>query len=204
MESKPLETKEIQAVEQKFHDILALAGDVSGQLKSREDYGRARLLIAQAKEISNKWSDLFEPIRVAQKQALDVTYATLSKVKKPCKDLIESLTPKCAAWEHHEKAQTAAIEMQINETMSTLPAHVQIIPPTNPDDGLARRSTWKAEVESFETLLAAVQAGTAPKAALEPNLEFLDGVAKALRSEMRIPGVRAYEEVSYAKTRRAT
>lgn len=57
--------------------------------------------------------------------------------------------------------------------------------------GISRRETWHAEVLDMRALVRGVAEGNVPLAAIEPNQRFLNGQARALRAELRYPGVRA-------------
>jgi hypothetical protein len=64
--------------------------------------------------------------------------------------------------------------------------------------GVSRRETWHAEVTDLRALVRAIADGTVPLAAIEANQRFLNIQARALRSELRYPGVRAVTERSIA------
>lgn len=64
--------------------------------------------------------------------------------------------------------------------------------------GIARRENWRAEVTDLGALVRGVAAGQVPLAAVEANRTFLNGQARALRAELRYPGVRAIHERTIA------
>lgn len=64
--------------------------------------------------------------------------------------------------------------------------------------GITRRESWHAEVTDLRALVRGVAEGEVPLAAIDPNLRFLNGQARALRSELRYPGVRAVPEKTIA------
>ena len=64
--------------------------------------------------------------------------------------------------------------------------------------GIAQRELWRAEVTDLRALVLAVASGSVPLAALTANSTFLNGQARALREELRYPGVRAIPERSIA------
>jgi hypothetical protein len=64
--------------------------------------------------------------------------------------------------------------------------------------GISRRETWRAEITDLRALVRGVAAGDVPLAAIEPNHKFLNGQARALRSELRYAGVRAVPERTIA------
>jgi hypothetical protein len=53
------------------------------------------------------------------------------------------------------------------------------------------REVWNAEIISLDTLLKAVAEGKAPIEAIEPNMSFLNGQARAYKQALNIPGVKA-------------
>ena len=61
--------------------------------------------------------------------------------------------------------------------------------------GASSRAAWKHEVQSLEMLVAYVSAHPEHLGLLLPNDVALGGMARALKENMRIPGVRAYATV---------
>lgn len=64
--------------------------------------------------------------------------------------------------------------------------------------GVSRRETWHAEITDLRALVRGIADGRVPLAAIEPNQRFLNGQARALRAELRYPGVRAVPERTIA------
>jgi hypothetical protein len=64
--------------------------------------------------------------------------------------------------------------------------------------GIARRQNWHAEVTDLRALVRAVAEGRVPLTAIEANRTFLNSQARALRDELRYPGVRALPERTIA------
>lgn len=64
--------------------------------------------------------------------------------------------------------------------------------------GISQREPWYAEVHDLRALVVAVAEGRVPLAAVQENSSFLNGQARALREELRYPGVRAVPERSIA------
>lgn len=62
--------------------------------------------------------------------------------------------------------------------------------------GLHVRSSYSAEVYDLMALVKEVAAGRQPIACLEANTKFLNNQARALKNELRIPGVRVLEKNS--------
>lgn len=68
----------------------------------------------------------------------------------------------------------------------------QIQPPKA--EGVAFRSTWRADVVDLKALIMAVAAGKADVQCLTANQTYLNALARAQKSALAIPGVRAVEE----------
>jgi hypothetical protein len=60
--------------------------------------------------------------------------------------------------------------------------------------GVSFRDNWKARVVDKEVLLRAILAGQQPMSLLIPDQKALDGIAKALKGEARVPGVEFYAD----------
>lgn len=94
------------------------------------------------------------------------------------------------------KGQTdKAAELQERAAMTVAPIAQQDKPAVA---GISRRETWHAELIDLRALVRGVADGHVPLAALQANQKFLNGQARALRSELRYPGVRAVPERTIA------
>jgi hypothetical protein len=60
--------------------------------------------------------------------------------------------------------------------------------------GAATRRTWSAEVFDLIALAKAAAEGKVSMEAIEPNTTFLNGMARALKGALAIPGVKAVEK----------
>lgn len=68
-------------------------------------------------------------------------------------------------------------------------------------EGISFRDRYFVEVEDLRALAGAVAAGTVPVEAVLPNLVWLNGMARQLREQCRIPGVRIKRErIAVART----
>lgn len=80
------------------------------------------------------------------------------------------------------------------------PAPVIVVQPQTPPppavQGLSYRETFRAEVTSLPTLVEAVAARQQPITLLLPNQSALDGLARALKTALAIPGVRLVTETT--------
>lgn len=65
-----------------------------------------------------------------------------------------------------------------------------ILPAAPKAEGVSFRDQYRAEVTDLILLVKAVAAGEAPIGMLLPNLPMLNQMARALKEELRIPGVR--------------
>lgn len=85
-----------------------------------------------------------------------------------------------------EEAQAMA---QVAEMVIAPPVTV----PVQKTAGISTRSNWTAEVVDLMELVKAVAAGTQPLSLLQADTTRLTQMAKALKAELNIPGVRAVE-----------
>ncbi|HEY8516975.1 MAG TPA: hypothetical protein VIS07_15810 [Candidatus Binatia bacterium] len=58
----------------------------------------------------------------------------------------------------------------------------------------AAAAHWRAEVVDLASLVKAVATGAAPLEVLQPNQQFLDGLAAREKDALSLPGVRATQE----------
>lgn len=70
-------------------------------------------------------------------------------------------------------------------------APVEVKRPTPKLDGIKTYQTWSAEVTDVSTLIKAVADGKADQSLLLPNATRLNSLARELKSELSIPGVKA-------------
>jgi len=84
------------------------------------------------------------------------------------------------------------------EAALTAPVQVPVFTPpvrqVEKAEGLSFRDNWKAEVTDLLALVQAVADGKASLNCLEPNMVTLNGLARALKAQMRVPGVEAKNE----------
>lgn len=69
-----------------------------------------------------------------------------------------------------------------------------VTPPPPKAEGVSFRTNYRAEVVDLKALVQAVAQGQAALAYLEPNLPALNQAARALKEELRVPGVRVIAE----------
>lgn len=76
---------------------------------------------------------------------------------------------------------------------------VPIVTAAKPNvSGVATRTTWRAEVADLRELVQACADGRQPLSLIEPNMVVINAQARALKHELRIPGVRAVPEEGIA------
>jgi hypothetical protein len=91
----------------------------------------------------------------------------------------------------------------ISETEKLIP--MPIVPPTvEKISGVSTRKVWRAEVIDKLALIKAVAAGRVPEALLEVNMVVLNAQARALKSAMNYPGVKAVAEGTIAASRKTS
>lgn len=67
--------------------------------------------------------------------------------------------------------------------------------------GISSTERWSAEVTDLKALLQGVIDGRIPAEAVEPNMPYLNQVARALKGSLNYPGVRAVSESGIAARR---
>lgn len=78
------------------------------------------------------------------------------------------------------------------------PVTIPIVKPV----GMALKEYWKAEVTDLKALCKAIGDGKCPVLYVEPNMTALNGMARSLKKEMNVPGVKAVSSSSMAATGR--
>jgi hypothetical protein len=104
--------------------------------------------------------------------------------------------------------------LAIVETPLDVPPPVQVyvppprfVPPPPPPKpvsvgGESGRVTWKAEVVDEFALIKAVAAGTVDRSVLSVNLSALNKLVSITKERTNIPGVRAFEDISFVRGRK--
>lgn len=102
-----------------------------------------------------------------------------------------------------QQADRAAAKGETDKAADLQERAAMIVAPIAQQDrpavaGISRRETWRADVVDLRALVRGIADGVVPLAAIEANQKFLNGQARALRSELRYPGVRAVPERTIA------
>ena len=98
-----------------------------------------------------------------------------------------------AATRLEAQGKPAAAEAALTAPVTT-PIFTPPVRQVEKADGLSFRDNWKAQVTDLMALVQAVVEGKASLACLEPNMVTLNGLARSLKDEMRVPGVEARNE----------
>jgi len=117
------------------------------------------------------------------------------------------------AYAQQQGASQAELEAIIEEPLNAPPpTQVYIpppkfVPPPPPPKpvsvaGETTRTTWKGELQDMKKLAAAVAAGVVPESVLELNQGMLNKLVAVSKDKTNIPGVRAYEDVTFVKGRK--
>lgn len=152
--------------------------------------------------------------------------ATKARYQAPFKQVEAIIKPKISAYmdeqarlrrEAEAKAQqeaqlAAAVEaesagdaQQAEEILNgqgTMFVPPVMLPPAAKVAGVSSREVWRAEVVDLMALIRAVASGQVPSNVLEANTTVLGGLARSLKGNLRIPGVRPVCEKAVAAGRR--
>jgi hypothetical protein len=91
-------------------------------------------------------------------------------------------------------AESLFAEAQNVEAAPVIVAPVAMAPLAPKVAGVSTRENWQAEVTDLMALVKAVAAGTVPILAIQADTAFLSKQAKAMKSLLSYPGVRAYDK----------
>jgi hypothetical protein len=182
-------------------------------ITNNESYEAATDLLLTVKELLKEVDNTFKPI-------IDKAYSThreaLAQRKRHEEPLLRAeqiLKPRIAAYlEEQERIRKFAekkaqddVAIQEAEDATAMGDHAGAeaalsgqgvasvnIPSAAPKvAGIAMRDLWSAEVFDFTALIKAVAAGQVPAACLLPNQSALNQQARALKTDMNYPGVKA-------------
>ena len=207
METNFLEARSLQPYETAKDRLTQLRSrtERTEPLKSDEEYQLLANALIDVKKFRSEWDTFMKPIRKATKEAHAVACAQFNEIDDPLEQILERVEPFLLDYERRKEQAQKLEEQRINaeiekqrDPLDNTPPLTVTLPKFTAPSGLSRRSTWKAEVKSFQDLVLAVAEGRAPIAYLLPNEQALNLQAKALKNEMSIPGVVAVEETSYA------
>jgi hypothetical protein len=95
-----------------------------------------------------------------------------------------------------ELADLGAPEEVVSDILDTrveMPAPIAA-PTFTKAEGVSSRETWRAEVFDVVALCKAIAEGKVPANLIEPNMPALNGMARALKEALNIPGVKAIKD----------
>lgn len=177
---------------------------------------------AACKEFLKRVAALTEPVIKAARAGLDAALAQRKGLEEPALHAVDTIDFKMKSYEREQRrlaeaqrqaaeterkrleaeaALAAALEAESNGG-SDVPAaapipQVVFTPPVAEVprvQGATFRSTWKAEVVDIKALIQAVAAGKADPNCLTVNQTYLNQMARAHKSTLAIPGVKAVED----------
>jgi len=179
------------------------------------------------KAIQNKINSTFDPIIKKQRDALEEARDQKKSHSQPLKIAETIVKGKMAGFheaqeairaeeerkmreearrreEEERLAQAAALEKEgrPDEAEQVLddPVEVPAIkpPPAKKVEGISYRTTWKAEVVSFKLLVEYVAKNPKHLNLLKANTTAINQLARALKANMEIPGIRVTSEKTVA------
>jgi len=179
-------------------------------IQTRQDYDNATAFIKSAIiPAKERVKELFQPPVDDAKRAYDSARALRDTFLKPI-EVAESiarskgnmwLTAETARIEAERVAAAKAHESEIKkaERKAVKTGAPVILPPapvmlTPKIEGT--RTTWTAEVYDLRALCKAIGEGKAPIEAVKANTTILDGLARASKAALAIPGVKAISTTS--------
>lgn len=226
--AQPLELAdkpEVKALAQQAEDMLASAE--AFKIVSASDYQQAAVALkavkARQKQLKTLRETITKPMLAALDAARDLFRRPESLLATAETMLKRSMTVYDEAQERErreaqrkldeaaererrrlaQQAERAAAKGQADKAADLQERAAMTVAPIAQQDkpavaGISRREIWHAELIDLRALVRGVADGHVPLAALQANQKFLDGQARALRSELRYPGVRAVPERTIA------
>jgi len=83
---------------------------------------------------------------------------------------------------------------QAEAVRDSIPSVPVVIADIDKVEGISSRGIWKAEVVSMHDLIVAILAGRAPQEYVMANQPALNTMARTMRKNANVPGVRVYED----------
>ena len=187
--------KDVKAVRKTISDFFAplkkAANEAHRKLTAAEADADRPLREAETsvKGLMVAWEGERERIRQAEQRRIQEENRRAQEAAR--KKAEEETLAKAIAAEEAGNRQEAA-KLLDAPVEAPAPPPVAILRPAAPRvAGISFSETWSAQVDDLKVLAAAVAAGVVPAQAIEPNLVFLNGQARVLKGDLRIPGVQA-------------
>ncbi len=188
---------------------------------SLETYQRAGAIVQDLLAYIRAVDIFMDPIVKAADAALKTARAQRDSLRNPALELKRTLGVDMEGWNRAEldrqrreqerlaaeaqaEAQAAALiaadaRGDENAVASIASAEAPVVafapPPPEPPkaEGVSYRTTWSAEVTDLLALVQAVATGQAPLKVLQPDSTVLNGMARALKDSLALPGVKTVQ-----------
>jgi hypothetical protein len=179
---------------------LAITDDISLSIGNE--------LLLSIKDLRKQIADTFDPII---RKAHEAHKAAVGAKKDAEAPLVQAEGIVKPAISGYMAALAAAIEAEDagaspEEVQAIVEAPVYVPPPVAPPppklSGVSIRKVVKFEVTDLRALIKAIAAGQVPIEAVKPNDVVIGAQARSLRTSLRWPGVKVWEEPSVAAGRR--
>ena len=198
------------ALEQKGLSLVDNAKDLT--IVSTPTYEAACAMLLDAKAGLKACDEAFDGDIARWHDGHKQALANKSKYAAPFRTIETILKPKISSY-HHAQEQTRLEQQRALQEQAQLQEAVDAeargdqrgaddalngrgvvsvtLPPATPKvNGVSMRENWTCEITDLLELVKAVANGKVPLAAISPNEAFLRGQARALKQELRYPGVR--------------
>lgn len=202
-------------------DVLTVAK--SFKITTSQEYQDAGTRLTLVKGLMKKVSDVFDPHIARAFQAHRALVAEKNDALRPLQDA-ESLFKKAILkyqldQEIKRREEQARLEEEARKERERLEARAEKAAEKGKEEkaaelraqaatvatpvvaaevpkvsGISMRTTWKAVLQSKSELIQAVAAGKAPESLLDVNMVVANQMARALKTEMKYPGLAAVED----------
>src|SRR3990167_1390814 len=181
-------------------------------------YARACAFLLDIKAVQKELDATFDPIINKQFQAHREAVAQKKRHEQPLLRAEQIIKPRIAAYRDEQERTRRIAEQRANEAaqlqealdaeaLGDAPQMEAVlngqgvvnvcVPSIVPNvSGIVSRELWSADVTDFLSLVKAVASGQVPLPCLLPNQSALNQQARALKQDMKYPGVKAV----YVKT----
>lgn len=222
-ETLPIENeagKEAEQYEAQTKDLLVAANSIT--IATPQDYEAAndelKRIKTKAKELEDKRKSLTRPLDESKKRILELFRPALTFLADAEKHIKRQMIDFTNDQERLRRAEEARIREQQRKEQEKLRKQAEkaaaagkaekaealqeqaesmppaFVPPATPKTSSSIRKVWKARVKDKDALIKAAAKRSDLQALLDVNETALGGMARALKSNLAIPGVEAYEE----------
>jgi hypothetical protein len=126
-----------------------------------------------------------------QKRKQEEAQAALRERERKERERLERQAEKAREKGQEEKA--AALEQKAEDV-----PELEVVVPEPEVEGISMRVTWRADVVDLLALVKAVAAGEQALSMIEPNMKQLNGLARTMKEDLAVPGVKAVSEEGIA------